>query len=136
MGILNLKKKTATTAVAEAPKRPQKLAVVDASKKPAVVAARVGSFDSSVIIRPRVTEKATVLSEKDGRTVVVFEVSGKANKRNVADAVRGLYKVTPEKIAVLRVPPKTKFVRGRMSKGTTGYKAYVYLKKEDKIEVA
>ena len=132
MAILNLKKtKTAAPGVSV---KTKKLAVVEASSKPAVIGASERVFDSSVIIRPRVTEKAAVLSE-GGRMVVVFDVSREANKRTVAEAIVGLYKVTPEKIAVLRVPPKRKFVRGHMTKGVTGYKAYVYLKKGDKIEV-
>ncbi len=133
MGILNLRKNK--VAATETSTKTKKLAVVDASKKPAIVAVSSGFFDSSVILRPRVTEKVAILSEKGGRTVVVFEVSREANKRNVALAVKGLYKVTPEKVAVLRVPPKRKFVRGHMTKGTTGYKAYVYLKKGEKIEI-
>lgn len=132
MAILNLRKKEsgATKALAKT----KKLAVVEASSKPVVLGVSERAFDSSVIVCPRVTEKATILSES-GRTVVVFEVSRKANKQNVFEAVKGLYKVTPEKIAVLRVPPKRKFVRGHMTKGVTGYKAYVYLKKGEKIEV-
>src|SRR3989338_2337907 len=133
MGILNLRKKEAVDK--KSPDKTKKLAVVDASNKPAVLGVSERVFDSSVIVRPRVTEKATILSEKGGRTVVVFEVSREANKRNIAAAIVGLYKVIPEKIAVLRVPPKRKFVRGHMTKGVTGYKAYVYLKKGEKIEV-
>lgn len=132
MGILNLKKtKTALTGTSV---KTKKLAVMDASSKAVVSSALSHAYDASVIIRPRVTEKAAVLSE-GGRTVVVFEVTREANKRNVALAIKGLYKVTPEKIAVLRVPPKRKFVRGHMITGVTGYKAYVYLKKGEKIEV-
>jgi len=132
MGILNLKKNKGVTAdKAKAPQVVRKLAVSEA-KKPAVTVSNV-AFDPGIIIRPRVTEKASVLSE-GGRSVAVFEVSRKANKRNVALAIRGLYKVTPEKIAVLRVPPKRKFVRGRMSTGVTRYKAYVYLRPGDKID--
>jgi len=133
MGILNLRKKEAVATKTSA--KTKKLVVVGASNKPAVLGVSERAFDPSVIIRPRVTEKATILSEKSGRTVVVFEVSREANKRNIAEAIGGLYKVTPEKIAVLRVPPKRKFVRGHMTKGVTGYKAYVYLKKGEKIEV-
>ena len=134
MGILNLRKKEAV-AVKTSPKT-KKLAVVDASNKPAVLGVSERAFNSGVIVRPRVTEKATILSDKGGRRVVVFEVSREANKRNIAEAIKVLYKVTPEKIAVLRVPPKRKFVRGHMTKGVTGYKAYVYLKKGEKIETA
>lgn len=133
MAILNIRKnKVAVTATSD---KAKKLAVVDASKKPAILSASLRAFDSNVIVRPRVTEKATALSEKQGREVAVFEVSRQANKRSVALAIEGLYKVTPEKIAIMKIHPKRKFVRGHMTKGTTGYKAYVYLKKGDKLEI-
>lgn len=131
MGILNLKKNK--IAVAEATRKTRKLAVV--SEKGSVVPSASASFDPGVLIRPRVTEKATELS-KNERTVVVFEVSRSANKRTVAEAVRNLYKVAPQKVAVLKIRPKRKFVRGKKTHGTTGYKAYVYLRQGDKIEVA
>ena len=133
MGILNLKKNKAVAV--EAPKKTRKLAVKE-TKSPAVIGSAMPVVDvSGIIVRPRVTEKATMLSEK-GRAVVVFEVTRKANKRNVALAVQTLYKVVPVKVAVLRVPPKKSFVRGRISHGVTTRKAYVYLKEGDKIEVA
>lgn len=130
MGILNLKKSKTEKDV---PKQARKLAVVDAAKKPTVASAPLGVFDPHVLIRPRVTEKAGVLSA-GGRSVAVFEVSTRADKKSVALAVKSLYKVTPEKVAILRIPPKKKMVRGRAAKGKAGYKAYVYLKAGDKIE--
>jgi ribosomal protein L23 len=80
-----------------------------------------------------VTEKGAFLSTED-RMVYVFEVSRFATKHDVAKSVAGLYKVVPEKVAILKVPAKRSFVRGRITKGKTGRKAYVYLKKGDKIE--
>lgn len=131
MGLFNAKKNKVEAK--SVPKKERTLAVAS-PKKPAVVSSSI-AFDPSAIIRPRVTEKATELS-KGGRTVAVFEVSGRANKRSVALAVKGLYKVTPEKVAIVPIPPKRKLVRGHMAKGTTGYKAYVYLKAGEKIEIA
>ena len=89
---------------------------------------------SSIIIRPRVTEKVSILSSEE-RSVYSFDVSRKANKRTVAEAIKRLYKVTAEKVAVLRVPAKKSVVRGRETLGHTGHKAYVYLKKGEKIEI-
>ncbi|MSR78709.1 MAG: 50S ribosomal protein L23 [Candidatus Taylorbacteria bacterium] len=133
MAIFNLKKNKKETV---APAKTKKLAVSVAKEtKPAVIGGHSKTFDSHVIVRPRVTEKASMLSV-NGVTVVVFEVSSRANKRNVADAIHGLYKVTPTKIAIVPIPAKRKFVRGHMTKGVTSYKAYVYLKKGEKIDIA
>src|SRR3989338_6638103 len=120
MALLNLRKNKKVST--EATQKTKKLTVTDASKKSPVVTVTSGDFDSGVILRHRVTEKATVLSEKQGRTICVFEVSRDANKNSVIRAIQGLYKVTPDKVAVLRILPKKNFVRGRVSKGKTGYK--------------
>jgi ribosomal protein L23 len=134
MGILNLKKNKAVSDKVLVLKKTKKLVVADDSNKPAVLSGSTKLFNPSVIIRPRVTEKATMLSE-GGRTVAVFEVSRKANKRSIKDAIIGLYKATPEKIAVCKIPLKQKFVRGRLTAGTTRYKAYVYFRPGEKIEI-
>lgn len=132
MALLTGKKNIAEKKVS---KKTAKLAVV-VDKKPAVVSTAASSLVdlSGVIIRPRITEKVTLLGSKD-RNVVAFDVSAKANKRNVAEMVKRLYKVTAVKVAVLKVPQKKSVVRGRETKGKTNYKAYVYLKKGDTIEV-
>ncbi len=131
MALLSLKKNTAPKKVI---KKTTKLAVVD-DKKSVIPATMTSSIDlSGIIIRPRVTEKVALLSTKD-RTIVSFDVSARANKRNVAEAVKMLYKVTAEKVSVLRIHPKKSVVRGREVKGKTFYKAYVYLKKGEKLEI-
>jgi len=88
---------------------------------------------SSVLLRPRITEKATVSSEK---SVYVFEIAADATKTAVAKAVKDLYKVTPVKVSTVTVPAKQTVVRGK--RGTkAGYKkAYIYLKKGETIEIA
>lgn len=89
---------------------------------------------SSVIRRPRITEKATYSAEKG---VYVFEVAVDASKIDVAKAIQHLFKVTPTKIHTVRMKPQkiTKMLRG-ISRQSKGYKkAYVYLKKGDKIEL-
>jgi large subunit ribosomal protein L23 len=89
-----------------------------------------------VLVRPRVTEKASDLSEKG---VYVFEINKLANKMHVRQAVERMFKVTPEKIAI--VTGKTKLMRNRNNnrveiKKSGVKKAMVYLKKGDKIEIA
>jgi large subunit ribosomal protein L23 len=86
---------------------------------------------SSIIKRPRITEKASMKAESN---VYAFEVSTDANKKTVAAAVKALYNVTPVKVAIVKIPAKTVFVRGKMGTKAGGKKAYVYLKKGETIE--
>ena len=85
------------------------------------------------IIRPRVTEKATVVAERVG--VYVFEVEKTATKKEIATAIKNLYQVSPVKVNIVRIPRKQVFVRGKKGFKAGGKKAYVYLKKGEKIEV-
>jgi len=114
------------------------------AKAPKVVASRKGgtvlpsagvdfSHDlAAVIIRPRVTEKSTVSSEKG---VYVFEVSKDSTKTKIAKAVSVMYKVHPVKVRVVNLPAKSVFIRGKWGNKSPVKKAYVYLKKGDKIEI-
>lgn len=88
---------------------------------------------SNKIIRPRVTEKATTLAERNG--VYVFEIEKDANKKTIAAAINNLYKVSPVKINIVKIPRKQVFVRGKKGFKAGGKKAYVYLKKGEKIEI-
>ena len=86
---------------------------------------------TTIIKNPRVTEKASFHAEND---VYTFDISASANKSEIKKAVFALYKVHPVKVNVLTIPRKK-----TMSKGVTGVrgggrKAFVYLKKGDKIE--
>lgn len=115
--------------VVEAPKK-----VVAKSESTKTALTKKGVDLSSVIRRPRITEKATYSAEKG---VYVFEVAVDASKIDVAKAVKHLFKVTPVKIHTVRMKPQkiTKMLRG-ISGQSKGYKkAYVYLKKGDKIEL-
>ncbi|TAL49330.1 50S ribosomal protein L23 [Patescibacteria group bacterium] len=85
-----------------------------------------------ILIRPRVTEKAT---DKTADNVYVFEVSPEATKRDICQAVEFVYKVKPRKVAVTYVPRKKIFSRRRRGMKAGGKKAYVYLKAGEKIEV-
>jgi large subunit ribosomal protein L23 len=86
---------------------------------------------ADTLLRPRITEKATFLSEKN---VYAFEISDKATKKSVAEAVRAFYKVVPIKINIVRNPAKKVFIRGKRGVKSGVKKAYIYLKKGDKIE--
>jgi large subunit ribosomal protein L23 len=89
------------------------------------------TFPSRVIIRPRITEKATAKSESG---VYTFDVEKSATKNSIASAIKNLFKVTPVKIAIVPIKSKNIFSRGKRGRTKTGKKAYVYLKKGDVIE--
>lgn len=91
------------------------------------------SHVKSVLIRPRVTEKASYVSEK--QNAYVFDIPLDATKGAVKTAVIAAYKVVPMRIAIVRTPAKAVFSRGKAGKGARGKKAYVYLRKGDKIEI-
>ncbi|MEX0932400.1 MAG: 50S ribosomal protein L23 [Parcubacteria group bacterium] len=87
----------------------------------------------TVLLSPHITEKAAVSAEKDN--VYVFEVSPRATRASVAASVRDAYKVTPIKVHLLAITKKKVFFRGSRGVKGGGKKAYVYLKKGDKIDI-
>lgn len=93
----------------------------------------VRSFDYQIIIHPRITEKATDVSED--HNVYTFDVHPRATKNEIAKEVKRLYKVEPLKVRTLRVPHSLSSVRGRKFIRHGGKKAYVYLKEGDSIEI-
>lgn len=88
---------------------------------------------NNVLLRPRVTEKAAIAAERNN--IYSFEVSKDATHRSVMASIREVYKVNPLKVRLLAIPQKKVFVRGKWGTKGGGKKAYVYLKKGDKIEV-
>jgi large subunit ribosomal protein L23 len=88
---------------------------------------------SSVLVRPHVTEKATVKAE---HSVYVFEVAPKATKAAISKAVKELYKVSPIKVSTVTVPAKQVLIRGKRGTKAGFKKAYIYVKKGDKIDIA
>ena len=86
---------------------------------------------SEILIRPRITEKATMSAES---SVYVFEIDSKSKKAEVDRAFVEKYKITPIKINTVTIPAKNVFVRGKRGKKSGYKKAYVYLKKGEKIE--
>jgi len=85
----------------------------------------------TTILKPHITEKAGVLSDKN---VYTFQISKTATKKDVAAAIKELYKVTPVKVSVATKPAQKVFSRGKAGVKSGIKKAYVYLKKGDKIE--
>ncbi len=90
---------------------------------------------SHILLAPRITEKGAFLSSLGA---YVFNVGEQANKSQIADAVQEIYKVTPRKVTIVRIPRKRTMNRGSRKMGMTagGKKAYVFLKKGETIELA
>lgn len=86
---------------------------------------------AGVLLHPRVTEKASMQSENG---IYTFNVDSKATKNDIKSAVRALFKVSPVKVAIVNVRSKEILARGKKGRTAQGKKAYVYLKKGDKIE--
>ncbi len=90
---------------------------------------------SHILVQPRITEKATLLS---GMSVYVFDVASVATKRSVMQAVESYYKVRPRKVRIVTVPVKRvrNMKTGQTGERKGGKKAYVYLKKGETITIA
>lgn len=90
---------------------------------------------SATIIKPRLTEKAV---RQNDQNVYTFIVRRDATKFTVADAVKSLFKVTPVKVNIVNKSPRQFMSKGKgrklYEKGMK--KAYVYLKKGDRIDMA
>ena len=72
-------------------------------------------------LKPRVTEKSALLAE---RNVYVFDVPKEASKGAISKAV-----------STIRNAGKVKISRGKKGRTRDSKKAYVYLKKGEKIEI-
>jgi len=88
----------------------------------------------SILIRPRVTEKSAIAAES--QNAYVFEVSPKSTKKEIARAVKEIYKVDAKKVTIVKLPAKKVFTRGKRGMTSPVKKAYVYLNKGDKIELS
>ena len=85
-----------------------------------------------VIKEPHITEKATLLAE---RNEYVFKVFPKANKPEIKKAIEEIYGVDVEKVRIINVPRK-KRRRGRVEGWRKGYKkAIVKIKEGQVIEI-
>ncbi len=86
----------------------------------------------SMIKRPRISEKAALMSTKN---VYTFDVAPNATKAEIVKSIIAQYKVTPLKIGIVTIRKNKVTVRGKRGVTSGGKKAYVYLKKGDKIEL-
>jgi large subunit ribosomal protein L23 len=86
----------------------------------------------AVIRTPVITEKATNASEHNQ---VTFRVSLEATKREVKQAVEGLFDVKVAAVNTIRMQGKTKRVKGRVGQRSDYKKAIVTLAAGSKIDV-
>ena len=124
------KEEQVTALAAPALSAAQKIVPASASRPRPV---RVSSAPS-VLIAPRITEKGAYVAEEG---CYVFNVREDANKFEIARAVKEMFGVSPRQVRVVRIPRKRRTTRGtnRMGQSRGGKKAYVYLKKGEKIEI-
>lgn len=128
MALFNAKTKNNDLPEGEATPKTSKGAVQEAPVS-------VAPVSTHVLLSARVTEKATDLA---AHGVYAFNVTLGANKRQVMEAVKALYKVQPVAVRMVKVARKSTS-HPRMRKqgvSTLGKKAYVTLKKGDTISLA
>ncbi|NNK21961.1 MAG: 50S ribosomal protein L23 [Winogradskyella sp.] len=91
----------------------------------------------SILIKPIITEKATMQSEV--LNAYAFQVSTKANKVEIKKAVEAAYGVSVEKVRTINVRPdrKTKFTKTGVQHGKTNAvkKAIVQLAEGETIDL-
>ena len=106
------------------------------AKKTTIIPHHSRKHANAVLRSPRITEKAAIAAEEKG--VYVFNVGVAANKHEIARAVQELFSVTPVAVRIVSIPSKVVASRRSRLVGKTvrGKKAYVTLKKGEKIEFA
>lgn len=144
----DVEKKNSTKKVAKKAKRPSHTkntkntkrvtktkAKKDFARRTSVKATNPGRDLSAIVLQPRITEKAAIMASD--LNTYVFNVNPSATKTEVKSAIEQIYKVSPVKISITRIPNKMVRVGGARRKTGVkggGKKAYVYLKKGDKID--
>jgi large subunit ribosomal protein L23 len=86
-----------------------------------------------VIVKPIITEKATMASEANA---VVFQVAKDATKPQIKEAVETLFGVKVKAVNTVVTKGKTKRFRGRLGVRSDLKKAYVTLEEGNTIDVA
>ena len=87
---------------------------------------------NKIILRSIVSEKSTDLKEK--KNVYCFEVHKNASKLDIKSVIKNVYNVNVEKVNVMNIKGKKKRKRFTEGKRKDWKKAYVKLKKGEKIE--
>lgn len=132
-------KKTGAGKKAAAEKKPAAEKKVRAEKKAAPARKSRGEAKPEiteamygVVLRPVITEKATLGSEHNQ---VTFRVTKEATKPQIKSAVERLFNVKVAAVNTLRIKGKVKRFRGRIGKRATYKKAVVTLAEGQRIDV-
>jgi large subunit ribosomal protein L23 len=137
--IKNVEKDDVVAAASKKEKKDEPATKVVAEKKTKKSlksnAANLTKAPSRILKTPRITEKAVYMTMQHA---YVFDVAQDATKRDVMTAVKALYDVTPRKVNIVNKEPRAYVARFRNRVGTLSgvKKAYVFLKKGDKIDLA
>jgi large subunit ribosomal protein L23 len=128
----------AAEAKAEAPKAAAKKAAPKAAKKADTGVKKQGKLIEDirlydVIVRPLITEKATLAAEQ-GK--VVFKINPTANKQDVKRAVEQLFGVKVVKVNTVLTKGKQKRFRGQLGQRSDMRKAIVTLAAGQSIDLA
>ena len=91
---------------------------------------KINYLDS--IIRPIITEKATILSEQNK---TVFKVHKRANKKNIKKNIEKIFKVNVIKVNIINTKTKKKIKQGKLSTKSGYKKAIITLKKGQSIDL-
>lgn len=111
----------------------KKPAKAKAEKKTASKGGVVEARLYDVIVRPLITEKATIAAEQNK---VVFKISPTANKKDVKDAVEAIFGVKVKAVNTINVEGKEKKFRGEIGYRKDFRKAIVTLEPGQNIDVA
>ncbi len=139
MALFSKKEATAGTPVEKKEKKtPVKKAVVANTKKSTVNkdgGATLTKVAGQILLAPIITEKALKMTEQ---SAYVLEVVRDATKRDIIAVVRALYNVTPVKVNIVNKQARAFVSRTRNRRGIRSgmKKAYIFLKKGEKIDIA
>lgn len=86
----------------------------------------------SVLVAPLITEKSTLANEVGNQ--VVFRVHPQANKVSIRDAVETLFNVKVKQVRTMQYLGKNRRVGRSQGRKSSWKKAYVTLRKGDRID--
>lgn len=130
MALFGSKKNTEIKAVKPVRNTSKEIAIVEKTRPVSDGSAGISNI-AGAILRPRITEKSGLLSQGG---VYTFEVTKSSTKASISRAVTALYKVIPVKVAIVNLPARKVFVKGRRGVVAGVRKALVTVKKGDKID--
>jgi large subunit ribosomal protein L23 len=103
-----------------------------ATQAPVKTGKKALAFDFNAVREPHISEKSTIISEKNQ---YVFKVAPSFNKNEIKKSVEGLYGVNVLSVNIIKIPPKKRRI-GRTEGFKKGYKkAVVKIAEGQKIEI-